>query len=995
MTGSRRHSRQIWGPAPTVHSTELTGAIDDLQADLQNLIEDLRRGPVASVQDEVEEYVSELRREFLRSHRRLQVLARTVDEQDDAQDGLRRELAELADRFRNVVLTRSSRVHHDGWAPTPIWDAVHRTVQRLPRMVAAPYEPQTWTAQPDDGMAKAARRGLMRAERWLRRAVGSKMPERPVELRELARYHLEGKAGSQLEGLAALFLQAEAQLAGRSRQLLEAVARAFEALVSNAEQYDFSDMIDGLRIQLEDEFSSIERDVHQILDDGVARAEAIFGEALRALKEDLPVIATFDRPSVTRRSAALAAESRRLMTVLVTRLEELRQQVAAGYVLLALHLEFLGFRSRVMQVTDDVLSELGADVRGRSKVQLERVRVAVDDVLTGLSQLRDSADAVDEAVRISVQPLEFVVEESSAVARQLLDQLAAEASVAPLLDALNREAHALTDRYVVPQARIPRAEWKLPAPVTIIEVDFAELVSGFVQREIAPELLAITNRAMKQVLPIIDTFQDLERVVTFNAEAIDDQIDYTAASAPAGEQLTDIMQATLQRARDGLAERLEEIDHWDEDLVAEIRRTVSAKLKELRRRLGEGDIGRAQAIMRRAEPGFEWRGQVDEIAGGVKRLGVNTGAWLRQVVGSARLARWRERLGLPGVDTPAPLDASAWPPPNRSAEIPVFYSRLFASQARWAGDVINVPEAEVARAKEALLSHGPGPKAVAVVGADAAGRGALVGALLRSGKSVRRIAFSHPTSVAQLRASLVDIASGVTVQLSGLSWLVAARPGGFEPLRALLDHIVKEERRIGWLLEADELVWDFAASASPLADVFATQVRLPGLSSGGLEQALFARHQLSGYDLRFEIGERRESTPAERSQVRESFFRSLYEASGGQLQVALPLWLGSIGRVVEDTSTVIVTSAPKSPLPLLRRLPEDVWQALFVGARQGWLDGPTLAFAFQMDLTAADGRLAGLARLGLFERQGRDAFVIRRHLRGAVLWELREAGWVG
>ena len=992
MGANNRSADEIWGAAPVVESDALQTAVRELQTDLQSLVDELRVGPVAKIRREVEDYLAELRREFLRAHRRVQVQVRTAESRQAAPDTLRRELAEVAARFRTVVLSRSSRVQHRGWSPLSLSTALHRVVDRLPRLVSAPYEERTWTRQPDDGVTKRLRRWLIRVARWLRRSTGMAPARRTIELNELGRYHFDGRAASQLEGLAALFVQSEVQLAGRSRQLLEAVARGFEALVSNAEQDDLADIVDGMKIQFEDEFGSIDRDVGQMLDDGVRRAETIFGDALRALKGELPIIATFDLSSRRRRAVAAVPDSQRQLKEMASRLDELRAQVAAGYVLLALHLEFIGFRARMQQTMDEVLSDLGADVRGRSKVQLERVRQALDEVLEGLANLDRTGSGVDETVRATVQPLEFVVEEAAGVTRQLLEQLSAEAAVTPLLDALNRAAQSLTVRYQVPQAPIPRTEWKLPAAVAIIEVNFADVVSSFVQREIAPELLTITNRTMDQVVPILDTFQDLQRIVTFNADAIDDQIDLRSASAAAGEQLADIVQATLRHSRDGLTGRLTETAHWDEDLVENIRNRVATKLDELRRRLGEGDIGQAQAVLRRSESGFEWRGQVDEIAGGVWRRGTETGAWLRRRIGGDRLAAWRERLGLPGSDERPPADASAWPPPQRSSEIPVFYSRLFATQARWAGDVINVPEDDLTRAREVLSSAKGGGRTVALVGADAAGRGALVGAVLRGSKTVRRIAFSHPTSAAQLRASLAEVNSGVTVQLSGLSWLISARPGGVEPLRVLLELVAKEQRRIGWLLEADELVWDFAASVSALSDIFMTQVRLPRLTPAGLEQAILARHQLSGYGLRFSVGE--SSAADDRTATREQFFRSLYAASGGLLQVALPMWLGAVGKVVEDSSTVVVTEMPRSASAALRRLPDEVWRVMFVTARQGWMDGTTLASALQLDSATADGRLSGLVRLGLLERQGREAYVIRRHLRGAVLRGLKDEGWL-
>ena len=994
MGAPTRNMRQIWGGAPIVDSEELLAAVEDLQADLQALVQDLRRGPIAALREQIDDYLAELRRELLRPHRRLQVLLRDDDGRREAHEALRRELAELATRFRTVVLTRSSRITHGAWHPAGLVDAVQTAVGSLPRVIEAPYEARTFAAQPDDGLLHGTRRSLLRVGRWLRKSTGGAPGQRQVELRELARYHLEGKACSQIEGLAALILQSESQLSGRSRHVIELAVQGLDALVAHAEQPDFSDMLDGLRVRFEDELESIERDSYEILDECIRRAEKLFGEALQVLKEELPVVATIDLPSGQRKAGFVAAATGRTIAELEARIATLRQQVSGSYVQLAMDLEFVSFRSRLQQTMDGVLNELRADVRGRSRVQLERVRGAIDEVLTELADSgRAKRGSEDGEIRGLVQPLEFIVDEAAGVTRRLLDQLSADASVAPLLETLNREAQGLTDRYRVPVGVLPRAEWKLPAPVSMTEIEFSAVVASFVQREIAPEVLAISHRAMNRVLPILDVFSDLERVVSFNAGSVDDRLDVSVPSAAAGEQLADILQATLRRSRDGLAERLSDIAHWDENLVADIRQTVLAKLDELRRRLAKSNTSRVPVVLR-PESNLQLFRRLDRMGNGLLRACGRFVAWLRRKIGESRLAVWRDRLGLPDLEPHASVDGTQWAAPVRPFDVPVFYSRLFGTQARWAGDVLDVPEDEVRRARAALFSSAVAPKMVALIGPDSASRGALAGAVLRGSKAPRRLAFTQPTSTEELEAALSDVGTAQLVHVSGLAWLVAARPDGFHPLERLLEFVLKEDRRSAWLVEVDEPVWRFAASATALSDVFSTQICLPALTSRGLERAILARHELSGYGLQFKLGEATEPLVEDRGPLRDRFFQALFEASGGLLQVALPLWLGSIGRVAEDAEIVEISEEPSVPLKALRRLPEKVWMELYAVARQGWIDAASLAFTLQIEVTAAEGRLVGLAGLGLLEKQARGVFVIRRHLRGAIMAGLRGAGWL-
>ncbi len=993
MGAITKNMRRIWGGAPEVESDELRAAIEDFQADLQALVQDLRRGPVAVLREQFDHYLAELRREYLLPHRRLQVLLRDSEGRGEAKEALRREVTELASRFRTAVLTRSSRVTHGGWRPSGLAEAVRTAVGGLPRTVAAPYEERTFELQPADRLSKATRRRWMRVGRWLRKVTRGSPAERTVELRQLARYHFEGQACAQIEGLAALLLQSEIQLSGRSRQVLESATEGLEALVSHVEQHDFPDMLASLKVRFEDDLEAVEHDTYQILDECIRRAEKVFGDALRALKDELPIAGTIDLPARRRRSTSTAGNAERTIADVESRVVTLREQVAGSYVQLAMHLEFVAFRSRLQQRMDGVLNALRADVRGRSRVQLERVRGSIDEVLERLAEVDPSRRSIDDAeMRALVQPLEFVVDEAASVARQLLDQLSAETSVAPLLETLNREAQGLTDRYRIPVGPLPRAEWKLPTPVSFAEIEFSAVVAGFVQREIAPGLLTITNRAVERVLPVLDVFQDLERVVSFNAGSVDDRLELSVSSA-AGEQLADILQATLRRSREGLVERLEDIAHWDEKLVADIRLAVLAKLEELHRRLSDGNVSRGPVALSK-EPNLRLAGQLDRIGGGLRKTTGRAAAWVRGLIGEGRLAIWRDRLGLPDLDARPGLNAADWAAPTRGADVPVFYSRLFGTQARWAGDVLNVPESEVQRARDALSAPGSAPKMVALIGSDAASRGALAGAVLRGNKVPRRLAFTQPTSCQQLEAAVAELGAAAVIHVSGLAWLVAAKPGGFDPLERLLDLVLKEERRTSWLVEVDELVWDFASSVTALNEVFATQVRLPALTARGLERAILARHDLSGYGLQFELGDTKEPMSAERGPLRERFFQSLHEGSGGLLQVALPLWLAAIARVAEDSELVVIRQEPHAPLKALRRLPEEIWMTLYVVARQGWVDPSTFAFALQIDRRSAEGRLTGLVGVGLLERQGRDVFVIRRHLRGSVIAGLRGFGWL-
>ena len=107
---------QMWGPPVDSRTPELVHHVKELKSELAGLAADVRRGPLEAYLTEASAYLGELRREFLRTHRRL--LVQTRDEQrGHVPDLLRTELAELSDRLRSAVLARASRSSQEGWRP--------------------------------------------------------------------------------------------------------------------------------------------------------------------------------------------------------------------------------------------------------------------------------------------------------------------------------------------------------------------------------------------------------------------------------------------------------------------------------------------------------------------------------------------------------------------------------------------------------------------------------------------------------------------------------------------------------------------------------------------------------------------------------------------------------------------------------------------------------------------------------------------------------------
>ncbi len=968
--------QSAWGRPVETESKDLERLTRQLQADLQLLVSDLKRGPLARLLENAHDYLGELRREFLRHHRRLVIQVRTPEGCADLSERVHFELAELAERFRSVALGRSSRLAN-AWNPQELVELVDRTVDALPDHLTVPLEPVSYEGADMVAVIRRVRRRLRR-----RRPL-----TRTIRMRELVHHHVAHVTSERIEGLTTPFVRIDIELSVRTRTIFEAIAEGFEALIGR-EAAELPDLVQLLRTKVEDEIVLAEKEAHRLASDVTRRAVAMFGEAMTLIKADLPEIGTFDLPGRRRSGRKWLRQRERVMEALAVDLSRVRDSGAGDYALLALQLEFIAFEARAHYAMEGELADLEADVRGRSHVQLERVQAALRGALEKIAQQPHD----EEELHDLMEPVERVLGEALRVLFQLNDQLEADHAASPLLDALTRQAQTLTDRYRVPTARLAHSEWELPAPSTTIEVPLRELVSAYMLTDVGPRVLEATNGAARDVQPLLAFCQELERIVTFNTEAGAGEgmaIDPLDSSG----QLQEFVVGALNRRMDVLSEQIERTDQWATELSSRVQTVVVQRLTDLRHHLAEGRASSLRLdLVRMAQSRRRLRGELDRVTTVLDRLRGQTTGSIRRTVGEERLRRWKALLGL-GEEDLGPPEAGQFAPPEAQVEIPIVYRRLFAAQAHWAGDVLHQDAVKLAREH---LAHAPGLRAVAVVGLDAARKVAMVSAISRGERfgAVRRVAWKKPATLDEVERVLADLPRGHLIVVTGLRWLISARPGGFDPLRRFVEGVVADANQNAWLLESGHFVWEYACRISAIGSLVTTIVRADPLPPLDLENAVLARHHLSGHELVFVDSARNtfKAGPV-RSAIQDQYFLDLHEASGGLLHAALVFWIGSIVEVNESAGRVRVGAVPRSSIPRLRALPEHDLLMLYQVARQGWMDGETLAFLFRTDVTTARAALVRLANLGLLERAHR-VYQVPSHLRGGVVQALAARGWV-
>jgi Kef-type K+ transport system membrane component KefB len=1003
--------KDLWGAPLETKSTELNSRMQDLGGDLQTIVREVSTGPLRDYQLDAGKYLRDLRREFLRHHRRLTVQARAEGggaERDELVTMLRSAQSDLAAHWRGIVLGRSVTLAKLNWTPETMLDNVDGLVDELPEVVTAPYEDQSYESKEADSLGKKFRRQALRLRRGWRKAFGQSPPTRDVQLRALGRFHLSYDAPARLEGLAALFVEADRHLAARTRSLFDGVIAGYDDIVdvAAAPDTDLEAQLVQLRHDVEEELALALDEIVRITGDGTHRAASALASGFVEMKEDLPTFGTLDLRTSERRTSRRFANRMRAMETLTKDVSNLRKASSAEYSSLAMELELLGLEARIKDNLAEYVSRLTNTVKRRATSQVERVSETLRNTLTELNTELESNYSGDElaaALRRTTEATSKATGEAARVTAELYEDLSDDTKVAPLLDTLVDACRGLTPRYRVTVGQRQTGEWRLPTSLPEVEVPFREVVLTYIDSRVAPKLLASRRELAERVQPLANLLQELERVVAFNVELATAELEIVHDESIPAEMhtlLRDMVYGQLERNYNSLEEIRAEAQGWPAIIETEMRDAALGTLATLRGELAEGSFSKSRLeAMRRAASGLRMIEKGERLPRR-ERLKAQLRNGLRALFGEEQLERWSERLGLAGSLPTEELTAGSFAAPEVAADLPLVYRRLFAADTMEAGDVLTGRGEEIRRAEAVLSSEVKGRlRSVALVGVDCVGKAAVSSAIVRSRrwKNVKRVVFTAPVSVEDVDAIFQDAPEGQLVVVDGLHWMLSMAPGGFDPLRRFVKGIIEEGGRRRWLAHGAVLFWNFASTVAPLRDAFPETVRLDPLSEQELQAAVIARHRLSGFEHSFDRGD---GSPIEglfaRSATRirrpyDQYFHELHDATGGLVRDSLRLWLASIRGIQDDI--VHVGPIPASPYARVRRLPDDILVNLYQIAREGWIDAAGQARLFRLDPNTAQAQLSRLAHLGLLdEREG--AFVIAVHLRGVLGRVFAERGWV-
>lgn len=562
-----------------------------------------------------------------------------------------------------------------------------------------------------------------------------------------------------------------------------------------------------------------------------------------------------------------------------------------------------------------------------------------------------------------------------------------------------------------------------PAAPNLKSVPLRETAHSFLETRVARDLAEVNRLMFEQVDGSIQTAAEASRIISFNLRVAAEECERAAPGADLSHA-RELALEGLQLAGARLDAALEDLSRLKEQVYDQIIARVDVRMRE-----------------------------VEALA--FQRAGAEEGAGLRRKLSLARGSRYLDRarswvasnyrdfvaryrplsrvvvndlkttLGLQqftaaeilGTYDQAKLDQKAL------ERLPFIYRRLFDVSPLESADLLVAREEELSLIETARGRWQQGmPCAVAVVGELGSGKTSLINAAVKetlrgfpvyqkrfahsveserllAGELSSLLSMPHARTFDQLEWQINEMAGRGVIVIEDAHQLYLRALGGFETLKRLLLLIARTSRQILWIVSMRKYAWLYLNSALRIADSFTFVVNTENLSGQELEQVILARHQMSGFDLRFlpsEVMEqrrryRRASEAQRRAMLQQAYFEALSKASEGNILAAIFYWLKSLLEI--ERNELIVRPIEELRFDFLRDAPVEQLLTLSMLIQHGNLSAAEHAQIFGATPEESLAKLTHLANINLLTRDvsedGIEQFAINRVIYIPLTRELR------
>ena len=363
-----------WGAPPTDHHKKVLRIYRNSRAELQSLVRDLRDGPVTSRRQIGRDFIAQLRREFLRYHRRCLVIARDPNTQrDDFIAKLASHRAQLAARWQDHILDRSAMANYrvEKEAIDDLIRAVDALIAGMPVSLVVPMDPELLQPHENDSVALRARMWMVRTKG----GMGDRDPERSIEVENLARYTFGSELTDHLHQVAALLAVTDRHLMSRARNIFEVYRRSLaQAVQSEAFQPgSWDEVLNQVRKELEEEFDLALAEVDRLAEEAVRAASIALASPHQSFSNLLKIAGSPRLPPKAYQASKVYDQRVKAVERIHQGLESARglsRGVGNG---LAMELELVRLQTRVRSLIQDRAREFGRDLHGRAALQATQI----------------------------------------------------------------------------------------------------------------------------------------------------------------------------------------------------------------------------------------------------------------------------------------------------------------------------------------------------------------------------------------------------------------------------------------------------------------------------------------------------------------------------------------------------------------------------------------------------------------------------------------------
>lgn len=996
-------------------SQKLNELVQELSSDIQGLVRTFLSGHIANRMDRQEQLLKEVRREFLRYHRRLTLAAN--DESNDVRGTFRRVQVEASERWRQFVLRQQFDFKRQDWTPLELVEHLDSLVDTLPESIDVSIEPQTYARNPEESPLWQGLRFMLRIRHRLAQLFGK--PQRRIQFRTVARYHFSGNAPSRLEAVAALLVANERHLISSTRSLFEQMMSETDKLLeqldanqleqSNTNASELDNSLRAFRQHIEEEYNLALVEVERTARDTVNRLSRVLGRLQSEFHADLYQLGTLDLPNWSRRYSRAFNERTRGIQLLEHDYPSAREQVGHGLQTLALELELLGFEGFARGALRELAEPLTRRIHGRGYTQLSRLLDQLDVCLDTLKRVIEteekSPSTIIDEIRLATDPVHHVAIEAMESTESLLHELQSDRPLAPLLDTLTDGAAALTEVYTIPIGGGGHVgNWSLPELQTRSEIPFRRALVSIMETRVSEALLQQQRTASEEVQHVFEALSEFERMVPFNRElAIGDLSNLESPTVPPEVRnlISEMLIGALRRSQQKLAQIQKTHGEWSEHLFQRFQKDTLREVETLRNGFVSGSLDALGARLKQEAGSSKlFRRDGRGVLGFVQSIVHWVGQTTENIIGPAKLATWKQDLGLSTATQTRALTAMDFnlSPPNE--KIPVVYRRLFSDRALEAGDLLSGRQALFQQCL-AHLTPAPGRRlrSVGLIGQQGVGKRAVYAALLRKFAKVITLDISGPCTAEEWKAFIEVDGKDILFVIPKLQWL--RNSGTANYISELTERIVSDNGKNAFLVVADSPNWGFFEQTSALSKAIAFYGHLSPLGVEDLSEALLTRHNMSGYQLSFpkSTGLPRIVTKlwpridSRNLQQEARWFENLHKYSNGVMQDAMLHWLNAIQRFQDKDDIIHLGPIGEMNLSAYPLLPEPLLLTLRYIMRLGWISVDEHAKAFRTSIADSRALLGRLCHFGLIEEDN-DRYTVHDHHAGPIHNELQRRGWL-